>query len=97
MLIGLYLYLPEHFGLQKGQKLLGSLCFLSEAGMASGLATEMLFSSQFPVVDVGNVWMVMETFPQSVLKDGTGEKWPLIGDLDSVCYSRPLGFITHVF
>lgn len=30
--------------------------------MASGLATKMLFSSQFPVVDVGAVWMVKETF-----------------------------------
>lgn len=61
MLIGLYLYLPKHFGSQKGQKLLGVLCFLSKAGMASGLATEM-FSSQFPVVDVGAVWMVKKTF-----------------------------------
>lgn len=56
MLIGLYLYLPKHFG---SQKLLGVLCFLSKAGMASGLATEMLFSSQFPV---GAVWMVEEAF-----------------------------------
>lgn len=62
MLIGLYLYLPKHFGSQKGQKLLGVLCFLSKAGMASGLATEMLFSSQFPVVDVGAVWVVKEAF-----------------------------------
>lgn len=55
MLIGLYLYLPEHFGSQKGQKLLGGLCFLSKARMASGLVAEMLFSSQFPIVDVGAV------------------------------------------
>lgn len=45
MLIELYLYLPKHFGSWKGQKLLGVLCFLSKAGMASGLATEMLFST----------------------------------------------------
>lgn len=44
------------------QKLLGGLCFLGKAGMAFGLATEMLFSSQFPVVDVGAVWMVKGTF-----------------------------------
>lgn len=62
MLIGLYLYLPEHFGSQKGQKLLGGLCFLSKARMASGLVAEMLFSSQFPIVDVGAVWMVKATF-----------------------------------
>lgn len=74
MLIGLYLYLPEHFGSHKGQKLLGGLCFLSKAGMASGLATEMLFSRQFPVMDVGPVWMVKATFfLRSVLKDSTGE------------------------
>lgn len=60
MLIGLYLL--EHFGLQKRQKLLGGLCFLNKTGMASGLATEMLFSSQFLVVDVRAVWMVKETF-----------------------------------
>lgn len=30
--------------------------------MASGLATEMLIFSQFPVVDVGAVWMVKEAF-----------------------------------
>lgn len=42
--------------------------------MASGLATEMLFSRQFPVVDVGPVWMVKATFfLRSVLKDSTGE------------------------
>lgn len=62
MLIGLYLYLPEHFRSQKGQKLLGGLCFLNKAAMASGLAAEMLLSSEFPMVDVGAVWMVKETF-----------------------------------
>lgn len=30
--------------------------------MASGLATGLLFSTQFPVVDVGAVWMVKEAF-----------------------------------
>lgn len=47
------LYLSEHFGSQKEQKLLGWALLLIKVGMASGLATEMLFSSQFPVVGVG--------------------------------------------
>lgn len=50
------------FGVAKRTETARWALLLSKAGVTSVLAREMLFSSQFPVVDVGSVWMVKETF-----------------------------------